>query len=685
MANPLVRIPIVGKLFAGFGDNTPSQNTFMLDWSNPNAITKRTQLKSNVGYVWTCVGAIAGEVGKIQFKIVKDNSRGDEVEIDNHPFITLLRKPNPFISQFVLFELTQAFIELTGEAFWYFRVGEVSRKPKEIYLLRPDLVQVIMAKNGYITGYVYNLPSGEQVPLELDEVMHFKLPNPEDPSRGYGVVAAGQLYIQTEEYASRFTRNFLFNNARPSGILSVPQMNEDDFKQLKERWRSEYGSVDNAGKVAIVRNSEVTFTQLGTGLEGIALETAKHMSRDDIMAMFRVPKPILGITEDVNRANAESSEYIFAKRVIDPKMYRIADTLETYIDKTYGDPSITVRYESPVPEDRTSQLSEDTAAINMWKTRDEIRAEKGLGPTEGGDQFYLPFNLSPAGSPIAAKILTDVKKENSKATIKIIHHKKPKIKTLIISPETKENFRVSLIKMQEKYAKVTKKQVAKFLKKQEKIVIDRLTPQFVRSKAYNDILFDLDEETKRLIEEVYPILVELAKDQGPIALQLAGEDKLKFEITQRITDNLKDRLARAGLNFNRETRVELEKILTDATLNNATLRDTTKKIEGFYSSSEKFRAERIARTETLDASTEATLEAYRQTGFVVKKEWFANPGACQFCQAMHGTVLGLETTYLEPGQSISGTEGGIYNIDYDSVEGPPLHPNCTCTVIPVVE
>jgi len=685
MANPLVRIPIVGKLFAGFGDNTPSQNTFMLDWSNPNAITKRTQLKSNVGYVWTCVGAIAGEVGKIQFKIVKDNSRGDEVEIDNHPFITLLRKPNPFISQFVLFELTQAFIELTGEAFWYFRVGEVSRKPKEIYLLRPDLVQVIMAKNGYITGYVYNLPSGEQVPLELDEVMHFKLPNPEDPSRGYGVVAAGQLYIQTEEYASRFTRNFLFNNARPSGILSVPQMNEDDFKQLKERWRSEYGSVDNAGKVAIVRNSEVTFTQLGTGLEGIALETAKHMSRDDIMAMFRVPKPILGITEDVNRANAESSEYIFAKRVIDPKMYRIADTLETYIDKTYGDPSITVRYESPVPEDRTSQLSEDTAAINMWKTRDEIRAEKGLGPTEGGDQFYLPFNLSPAGSPIAAKILTDVKKENSKATIKIIHHKKPKIKTLIISPETKENFRVSLIKMQEKYAKVTKKQVAKFLKKQEKIVIDRLTPQFVRSKAYNDILFDLDEETKRLIEEVYPILVELAKDQGPIALQLAGEDKLKFEITQRITDNLKDRLARAGLNFNRETRVELEKILTDATLNNATLRDTTKKIEGFYSSSEKFRAERIARTETLDASTEATLEAYRQTGFVVKKEWFANPGACQFCQAIHGTVLGLETTYLEPGQSISGTEGGIYNIDYDSVEGPPLHPNCTCTVIPVVE
>ncbi len=220
MANPLLQLarktPVVGKLFAGFGNDAPSQNNFMLDWANPNAISKRTQLRSNVGYVWTCVGAISGEVGKIDLKIVKEDKNGEEKVQKNHDFITLLRKPNPFMSQFMLFELTQAFIELMGESLWYFKVGEISRKPKEIYLLRPDLVQVVLAKSGYITGYVYNLPSGERVPLEIDEVLHHKLPNPEDPSRGYGVVAAGQLYIQTEEYASRFTRNFLFNNARPS-------------------------------------------------------------------------------------------------------------------------------------------------------------------------------------------------------------------------------------------------------------------------------------------------------------------------------------------------------------------------------------------------------------------------------------------------------------------------------------
>ena len=694
MASRFARFPIVrntiGKIFAGFGDETPSQSNFMLQWANPKSISPRTQLKNNVGYVWTCVGAIAGEVGKIELRVVKEDKFHEEVLIKDHDFITLLRKPNPFDSQFVLFELTQAFIELMGEAFWYFRVGEVSRKPKEIYLLRPDLVQVVLAKSGYIVGYVYNLPSGERVPLDLDEVLHFKLPNPEDPSRGYGVVAAGQLYIQTEEYASRFTRNFLFNNARPSGILSVPQMNDVDFQQLKSKWKAEYGSVDNAGKVAIVRNTEVTFTQLGAGMEGVALERAKHMSRDDIMAMFRVPKPILGITEDVNRANAESSEYIFAKRNIDPKMFRIADTIETYVDKTYGDDSIFVRYESPVPADKAAELANDTASLNAWKTRDEIRGDKGLGKTEGGDQFFLPFNMMPAGKPIADQKSTEVTKDNGQATATIIRRKKIVKKEITqkkfeLTTEIKENFRVTLMDMQEKFSVLTQKIIVKYLKIQEKEVIRLLNPKGIKTKAYNDILFDLDIETARMVDEVYPILVELAKEQGPVALLLAGEEKLQFEITKRIVDNIKDRVSRAGLSFNRETRKALEDILIDAALNNDTLKGTTKKLEAYYSSSEGYRAERLARTETLNASTEATLEAYRQTGYVNKKEWFANPGACQFCRALHGKVIGINTPYFTPGMSVVGVEGGTFNIDYDIVNGPPLHPNCECTTISVID
>src|SRR3989304_4073644 len=555
------KLPVVGKVFASFGDNFPTAG-IISSWNDPQAITRRTFLSQNVGYVWTCVRAISDEVGRINLKVVKADRNGNPKKI-GHPFIRLLKKPNPYSSQFTLFQLTTAFRKLTGECFWYFRVGETSRKPREIYLLRPDLVQVINGEDGYIKGYVYNLPSGEKVPLDLDEVLPLLLPNPEDPTRGYGVVQAAGLYIQTEEYASRFGRNFLFNSGRPSGVLSVPNMNEEDFNQLKEKWRSEYGTVDNAGKVAIVRDTEVKFEQLGEGMNNIAIKAAKEMSRDDILAMFRVPKTILGLTEDVNRATAESAEYVFAKRVIDPEMYAIADAIETYIDKTYGDPDIDVIYDSPVPEDKTANLAENTASLNSWKTINEIRAEKGLTPITNGDQLYQPFNPAP--------------------------------------------------------------------------------------------------------------LSETQKKQK------------KFEITQRISDTIRSRAARMGINFNTETRQALEKILTDAALNDQTLAETTKKIRSVYLDGKKFRAERVARTEPLQASTDAAIEAYRQTGYVIKKEWLANPTACEFCQAMQGRVLGIETVYFEVGQTLTGVDGGIRVFDYDTVNGPPLHPNCTCTVIPVVE
>src|SRR3972149_3673847 len=670
------KLPVVGKVFASFGDNFPTAG-IISSWNDPQAITRRTFLSQNVGYVWTCVRAIADEVGRINLKVVKADRNGNPKEI-GHPFIRLLRKPNPYSSQFTLFQLTTAFRKLTGECFWYSRVGETSRKPREIYLLRPDLVQVINGEDGYIKGYVYNLPSGEKVPLDLDEVLPLLLPNPEDPTRGYGVVQAAGLYIQTEEYASRFGRNFLFNSGRPSGGLSVPNMNEEDFNQLKEKWRSEYGTVDNAGKVAIVRDTEVKFEQLGEGMNNIAIKAAKEMSRDDIVAMFRVPKPIVGFTQDLNRATAESAEYVFAKRVIDPEMYAIADAIETYIDKTYGDPDIDVIYDSPVPEDKTANLAENTASLNSWKTINEIRAEKGLTPITNGDQLYQPFNLAQRGEPI--------KEQKSVGVIKI------RRKRLIVkenkrelAKEVKENFRVTLMKTQEQFSKLLQAKIDKFIGNQEREVLSRLKPRKMMAKAFNEILFDIDQEVKDMVEDVFPILVELAKEQGSIALLLAGEEELKFEITQRISDTIRSRAARMGINFNTETRQALEKILTDAALNDQTLAETTKKIRSVYLDGKKFRAERVARTETLQASTDAAIEAYRQTGYVIKKEWLANPTACEFCQAMQGRVLGIETVYFEAGQTLTGVDGGIRVFDYDTVNGPPPHPNCTCTVIPVVE
>lgn len=79
------------------------------------------------------------------------------------------------------------------------------------------------------------------------------------------------------------------------------------------------------------------------------------------------------------------------------------------------------------------------------------------------------------------------------------------------------------------------------------------------------------------------------------------------------------------------------------------------------------RSEMIARTETAFAEIAGTLEGYSASGVVGGKEWSADDGACDDCAALDGVVVALDEDFPD--------EGG---------DGPPLHPNCECSIAPVL-
>ena len=283
--------------------------SFMTRWNSPS--NDRNLLHKYQGYVYACVSAIAEDVAMIQLEAYRKLDTGDLVEVKGHPLLRALENPNPLMSKYQLIEMTQTHLELTGESFWYMELGEQTGKPKSFYLLPPDRMNVVIDQNSElprIAGYVFNKQNGQKVPLAADEVIHFKTPNPWDPYRGYGTLEAGLTYVMTEKYGSEYTKNYIYNNAMPAGIISLKQnIDPEKFNELKRQWKQEYGTIDKAGKTAFINGVEATFTQVGSTLSQSALTELKQMTRDDIMTMFRVSKPILGIFEDVNLASAKTS------------------------------------------------------------------------------------------------------------------------------------------------------------------------------------------------------------------------------------------------------------------------------------------------------------------------------------------------------------------------------------------
>lgn len=659
-------------------------------WRNPT--DNLANLRRYQGYVYACVSAIAEDVAMIDFEVYSKLQDGTLKELENHSLLSVLDNPNPLMSKYQLIEMTSTHIELTGEAFWYSELGEQTQKPKSFYLLPPDRMQVAIDKDASlprIAGYVYLREDGTRVPLDPLEVTHFKMPNPWDPYRGYGTVEAALLYIQTERYGAEYTRNYIYNNAMPAGIVSIKgSIDVDQFNQVKAQWKQEYGTIDKAGKTAFIKDADIDFKQIGTSLADSALKEIKDMSRDDIMTMFRVSKPILGIFEDVNLASAKTAQYVFMSRVIDPKMARLVDTLQFVLDRwNTNNIKYVLGYESPVPEDIDDKIKVYQAGLNNWLTVNEIRAYEGMESVDGGDVLREPLNLVPIGNAPTngTKSVKSGKSIIKRTVLKTV----TKIKDL--DYQRKESFRQELMANQEQWSNRFKKEVDKLLNKQLKRILENIKTERTTKtvKAFDEFKFDDGEAQADFVGALTPLEFQLADEQGSMALSFLGENELPFQITDRVRNEIARRIARMAKNFNEETKANLVKTLTEAHANNESFADIKKRIESVYEEAKGYRAERIARTETLNASNAAAKEAYQQTGYVTKIEWFANPGACEFCVSMDGTVVGVEDDFVPLGGEVVGqnSDGDItdnsYQNNYDNVDAPPLHPNCTCTLLPV--
>tara|TARA_R110000824_G_scaffold367453_3_gene556626 strand:+ start:11493 stop:12350 length:858 start_codon:yes stop_codon:yes gene_type:complete len=97
----------------------------------------------------------------------------------------------------------------------------------------------------------------------------------------------------------------------------------------------------------------------------------------------------------------------------------------------------------------------------------------------------------------------------------------------------------------------------------------------------------------------------------------------------------------------------------------------------------KWRAERIARTEASRALNQGQVAAWEDSG-LKRMKWAIAPNPCEFCAAMKKQAHGIGQPFLSVGSTLKGTKGGQMNVDYDNVMTPPLHPNCRCTLLPIV-
>lgn len=298
----------------------------------------------------------------------KDAPRGVTL-IDEHPALSVWNRPNDFFTSQVFVESTQQHQDLVGESWWV--VARLGGRPIELWPVRPDRMAPVRDPRAFIRGYVYRSPDGQLVPLELNEVIFMRTPAPWDAYRGAGVVQTLLNNIYGAEYAAAWNTRFFQNSAVPGGIVEMPvHLSDTEWSEFQARWSESHRGVSNAHTVAVLEHGakwiDVKYSQ-----KDMEFPELRRAGREEIREAFAIHGQILGLSENVNRANAEAGEYGFAKRLEVPRLDRLRDTLNGPYLRLFGNgmsKDYAFAYANPVPEDREAANAERTSKAQAFKT-----------------------------------------------------------------------------------------------------------------------------------------------------------------------------------------------------------------------------------------------------------------------------------------------------------------------------
>lgn len=314
-------------------------------------------------------------------------------EIEDHPFLSAIASPNPFMDQMALLKLTELHIDFVGDAFWLKERNGLDT-PTGYWPVPPHWVMETPTVDKPTFRFSYR---AWQAIVPQSEIVWFHEPAPSNPyTRGTGIGWSLGDEIQVDEYAAKMAAAFFFNRARPDFVFATG-LSDEETKRLELDWNSRLQGFWRAHRPYFLSGGEVDLQKQirefqQPTMEQLVYPNLRKVQRDIILQVWGVPPEMFGIVENSNRATIEAAEYLFTKWVVAPKQERMRGTLQREFVEEYDERGI-VHCDSPVMEDKAHQLAVMSKAPHAFST-DEWREAADHVPlgNELGQGYLVPLN-----------------------------------------------------------------------------------------------------------------------------------------------------------------------------------------------------------------------------------------------------------------------------------------------------
>jgi len=333
--------------------------------------------------VFACVREIAEAAAGVEWILYERQSGGTRSEVEQHPLLDLLDRPNPLQGRFEFMETVLAFLYLAGNAFVE-SVAPENRPPRELYVLRPDRVKVLPDPVHLVGGYEYSV-AGKTVRFPAGRILHLKLFHPLDDWYGLSPVQVAAAAVDKMNLGDRWNAALLQNMAVPSGALvSRHRLTDEQFRRLREEMRHQLQGVQNA-REPLLLEQDLEWKELGLSPKDMDWTEGIKFSALQIAQAYNVPPELIGLNSATYQNRREARKALYTE-VVCPALNRLRDALNQWLAPQFG-PGLFLDYD----KDGIEALAEDQESL--WRraessgflTLNEKRRLLGYADLPGGD------------------------------------------------------------------------------------------------------------------------------------------------------------------------------------------------------------------------------------------------------------------------------------------------------------
>ena len=401
-----------------------------------------------------------------------------------------------------------------------------------------------------------------------------------------------------------------------------------------------------------------------------------------------------------NNLNVRAYEQIFAKQVIKPLASRIARKLNYELFGEWR------RFEfvNIVPSDLDS-TRQDWLANAL--TLNEFRATRNLAPLKDWDKLRSAYILWAYGAwsddwnqeqeiVDLDKWFPQMKDKNLQKQCENIIDKKIKEITRW-TEEYNQKYWEAKIERNNKFDEIYFAKLQKIFEKQEKEILKEYRSRYkenvtewksIKSTKKAEMKFPLLSIAKRwliyysVLKQSQDELVKTEAEQALIEVWIVRD----FIISEALEKQLMKNIEKFAWSIDTDTNKKLVKDFTTILEKGLSFDNGRDLLLSTFKELKTTRADLIVRTETIRAWNRGSQMWRKESGVVEKKQRYTalDERVCEFCWPMNWKIVWLEDNFFNQGKVLTWENGEQMKLDYSDVEYPPLHPNCRCVILPVI-